>query len=165
MINSIDHLIDLIEKSFRYFIVKFFSRFMYSEKKFAELARHSYDAWAELEKESGLQLMHKTGGLMWTLADSGRASVIEAYWDTMDKFGGKSMKMTGKDIKKRWPQFEIPDDAIGAFDPDAGLVDPILGNAAHQQLAKGKGAKILAEAKVLSVEKFNSKQTKVFFSI
>lgn len=73
----------------------------------------------------------------------------------------KCIKMTPAEAHKRWPQFLFPDDSIIYFDPDSGVVDPIMGNACHQQLAKAHGATVLAETKVLQAKSIGTDKVEV----
>ncbi len=41
----------------------------------------------------------------------------------------------------------------GVFDPEAGLVDAAMGNAAHQQCALRRGAEIWSQTKVDKMQK------------
>jgi len=136
---------------------------MYDHVKYTRLTPHTYTAWEEVERESGIQLVHKCGGVYWARKGHGREEALMANVDAMKAvgMGSKCIKMTPEEAHKRWPQFLFPNDSIIYFDPDSGLVDPIMGNACHQQLAKAHGATVLAETKVLQVKSIGADKVEV----
>lgn len=129
-------------------------RLAYHEPEYVALAPHAFAAWHEVEQESGVQLVIKTGGL-----------VIEKHGVEDTAFRGKhnadylaSLKQNEIDCEllspaetmKRWQQFKIFDDEEVLFQKDSGLVDAGKGNAVHIALARARGATILENAKVTS---------------
>ncbi len=65
----------------------FSRRLSYHEDYYTALARGAYEAWEEAERESGEQLVFKTGGL--NLAKKGTISekVLKQYAETLEKQG------------------------------------------------------------------------------
>ena len=62
------------------------------QPEYAALAPHAYDAWYEVERESGLQLLLKTGGLVIEAVDERDPSEtgtrnIEGYVSAFEEFG------------------------------------------------------------------------------
>lgn len=54
----------------------FFRRLMYDHEKYTRLTPHTYTAWAEVERESGIQLVHKCGGVYWARKGQGRENAL-----------------------------------------------------------------------------------------
>ena len=60
-------------------------RLSYHTPAYVELAKHAYQAWAELERDAGEQLVLKTGGLDFAPRES--AIPLTNYSDSMDAAG------------------------------------------------------------------------------
>ena len=61
-------------------------------------------------------------------------------------------RLSGADIRRRFPQFRVDDDMIGLYQAKGGLVDAALGNALHVQLARSHGAHVIDNCPVVKVE-------------
>ncbi|CAH1265569.1 PIPOX [Branchiostoma lanceolatum] len=116
---------------------------------------HSRIIWEEVEKESGLKLLYKTGGLDFTLKGP-LEEVMEDYAKAMDSQGIPYERQDGPEIHRRFPQFEVGPETVGLYQPDGGLVDAARGNAAHIQLARAHGATVMDECAVLGIERLKS---------
>lgn len=128
------------------------------DPKFSDLAAKSYAPWHMLEGETGLQLVYKTGGIFWS---TNSPHFVTTYQEAGRKAGAAVQRLSAADIRRRWPQFTLDDSAEGVFDPEAGLVDAINGNAAHQQCALARGAEIKSNTKVTKLEKLQGEGMKV----
>jgi sarcosine oxidase len=129
----------------------------YHETKFAKFAQDTYSAWKFAEDESGIKLVHKTGGLfMSDKSDSVSSNVTRMYVDAMKAVNVKCDLMSAKDINSKWPQFNFGDNVFGVFDSEAGLVDAAMANSVHQQLAEARGVKIITQTKVVKLEKISA---------
>ncbi len=130
-------------------------RLAYHEPEYVALAPHAYTAWHEVEQESGIQLVVKTGGLVIEkrgVADTAfRGKHNADYLASLRQNKIDCEVLTPAETIKRWPQFKIFDDEEVLFQKDSGLVDAGKGNAVHVALARARGATILENAKVQSV--------------
>ncbi|KAK6185372.1 hypothetical protein SNE40_007622 [Patella caerulea] len=125
-------------------------RLTYHDDRYTKIARETFQAWHEVEKESGVQLVYKSGGL--NMSRRGEADLImENYAKAMDDQNIKYERLDSEALMKKFPQFEVDKDVISLYQPDAGLVDAALANSVHLQLARGYGASILANAPVIRV--------------
>lgn len=61
--------------------------------------------------------------------------------------------LRGREISERFSQLVPAPDDIALYDPQAGLVDAALSNAAHIQLARGRGATVIDECPVTQIER------------
>jgi sarcosine oxidase len=113
-------------------------RLSYHTPGYVELAKHAYTAWAEVERDSGEQLVLKTGGLDWGPRES--AIPISTYTDSMDAAGVPYERLDAVEIMRRWPPFRLSDDIHGVFQPESGIAMAAKGNAAHLRLARAYGA-------------------------
>jgi sarcosine oxidase len=126
-------------------------RLAYHAPEYAALTPHTYTAWQTVEEESGIQLVHKTGGL--NMAKRGATGVedLEAYASSMSACDVDYERLTAPEVMYRWPQWHVPDDAYALFQRDTGLVDARKGNAVHIALARARGATILATTPVRAI--------------
>ncbi len=76
-----------------------------------------------MEVESGLKLVHKTGGIFWTTEETGMQHMVKDYENTAKKAGSQAQILTGTDMRRRWPQFNVPSSALG---PIVKLIGPVL---------------------------------------
>ncbi len=113
-------------------------RLSYHRPAYVRLARRAYATWAEVEGESGTTVVTRTGGL--DVAPRDAAIPLADYIDSMTAEGVPFERLDGPEIVRRWPQWRLGDEHHGLYQADAGLADPIRGNAAHQRLAREHGA-------------------------
>jgi sarcosine oxidase len=121
-------------------------RYSYHRPEYVRLARRAYQAWAEVEAESGTRIVTTTGGL--DVGPREAAIPLEDYSRSMTAEGIAFEHLDGPEIARRWPQWRLGDEHHGLFQADAGIADPNRGNAAHQRLARVRGATLLEHARV-----------------
>jgi sarcosine oxidase len=114
----------------------------YHDAIYTRLADDAYRLWRDVEQESGVGLVLRTGGL-----DLGRAGVtgpkdIRHCAASMAAEGVPFDELDAAEIMRRWPQFRLDDDVVGLFQAEAGIVDPGKANAVHVALARRNGAEI-----------------------
>jgi sarcosine oxidase len=124
-------------------------RLSYHTPAYVELAKHAYLAWAEVEREGGEPLVLRTGGLDFAHRDS--AIPLTNYSGSMDAAGVAYERLDAREIRRRWPVFEVPDDVQGLYQPQSGIAMAAKGNAAHVRLARAHGATLVDRTPVLAV--------------
>ncbi len=122
-------------------------RYSYHRPDYVRLARRAYAAWTEVEAESGATIVTRTGGL--DLGPRDAAIPLQDYIDAMTAESIPFEHLDGPEIAARWPQWRLGDEHHGLFQADAGIADPNRGNAAHQTLARARGATLLEHAPVV----------------
>lgn len=127
-------------------------RLTYHDNRYTKLTPDTFKAWEEVEKESGLQLVHVTGGINFSRKGE-MEHIVDKYAKAMSENNISFERLTGSQIKARFPQFEIDDSYDCVYQPVAGLVDAALANSVHIQLARGNGATILERCSVTKLEK------------
>lgn len=129
-------------------------RLTYHHADYTRLTPHTYTAWATLEEESGVQVVHKTGSVEMALTGGAYQKDIENYAGAMDAANIPYERITADEVMKRYPQFrlEVPVDAL--WQADTGLADAAKGNAAHVATARLHGATFLPNTKVLELHPF-----------
>ena len=110
-------------------------RHAYHSSAYTALTQAAYDAWAEIEGETGLQLVLKTGGLDLAVAGTarGRAGQLPAFAGTLRH----SLRGShAAEVRRRWPAWRIGDDVVGLYQQDGGILDIRRATAAHIALAR-----------------------------
>lgn len=96
-------------------------RFAYPQPHYAKFAMQSKPLWLALEKECGEKLLHSIGGLDFA-DDPDCFAEIREVASALKQNGAACEELDAKEIRKRYPQWRIPDQTIGVFSPDGGWV-------------------------------------------
>ena len=126
-------------------------RHAYSRPEYTALTAAAYQSWNVAEQGTGLQLVHRTGGLI--LAEDGSAGAA-CLADTAAAMGAANLpfeQLTGTEVMRRWPQWRLGSEHIALHDPESGILDIRRATAAHIALARDRGATILADAEVTAI--------------
>jgi sarcosine oxidase len=126
-------------------------RLAYHAPAYTALTRHMYDAWAEVEAESGVRLRTFTGGLDLELVMGDAPQYIQHYADSMREADIPYESLSAAEVMARWPQFELSERVQALYQVDSGLVDARKANATHTTLARARGATILEHTPVRSI--------------
>ena len=121
-------------------------RLSYHRPDYVRLAKRAYEAWSEVEAEAGTRIVTVTGGL--DIGPRDGAIPLSNYMAAMDAEGVAYEHLDGPEIARRWPQWRLGDEHHGLFQARSGIADPNRGNAAHQRLARQRGATLLERAPV-----------------
>jgi sarcosine oxidase len=114
---------------------------------YVPLLRRAYECWAQLEQDSGRQLLRQTGGLMagpegGMLFTGARRSAVEHALP--------HEVLTAAEIRRRFPGFTPPDDTVGLLEPRAGILCPEGCVEAALCVARRHGAELRTDEPVLS---------------
>ena len=126
-------------------------RHSYSSTAYTNLTRAAYKAWAHVEEQTGLDLVHKTGHLDLATEDTAGAAVLSGVKDALASSGIMYEEVDAAEIRKRWPQWNIDDSVYGIYQREGGILDIRHANAAHIALARTLGATFLANTPVTRV--------------
>ena len=126
----------------------------YHRRDYIRLAARAYDAWAEVEREAGSQVVYRTGGLdVGPRRPRPGADIdIEVYADAMSAEGIAFERLDAAEIMRRWPAWRLDDGHAGLYQVDTGIADPSRGNAAHRRLAREHGAELRDHAPVARLD-------------
>jgi sarcosine oxidase len=111
----------------------------YEHADYVPLLRRSFEIWRELESESGQSLLHVVGGLYMGPEMSGliNGSLKAAKVHQLDhEFLGS------RQLSERYPQFRLPADHVGFYEPAAGFLQPEDCVAAFARGAIRRGAEL-----------------------
>ncbi len=128
-------------------------RHSYASTTYTRLTRAMFAAWEELEEESGMRIVVPTGGL--DVGEPAVAASIETLDANASAMAAEDIPFEALDadaVRRRWPQWRLPDDARALFQPDAGILDIGVACSAHLALAQAHGARLAPEVRVLRLE-------------
>jgi sarcosine oxidase len=126
------------------------------QEEYAVLAAPAYEAWDEVEAESGQQIVTRTGGLVIEDRPARRDLAtgtrnIEGYTEMFDRFGVGYEFLDAEELVGRWPQFRVGGGEQALYQPESGIVDAARANAVHIALARAHGAEVMANTPVRAV--------------
>ena len=124
-------------------------RYSYHRPDYVRLARRAYASWTEVEAESGEAVVSVTGGLDIWPRDA--FYPIEDYTSSLTAEGIPFELPDADEVRRRWPQWRLDDGTTVLYQADGGLADPIRGNRAHRDLARQRGATLLARTRVTRI--------------
>jgi sarcosine oxidase len=121
----------------------------YHTPGYVRLADSAYRAWEEVERESGTELLVRTGGLdLWP---AGAAIPAEDYTGSMRAEGVAFEELDVAEVMRRWPQWKLDDGTRAVFQEDGGLVAASRANQVHRDLAAAHGAVLRDRAPVTAI--------------
>ena len=124
-------------------------RLSYHAPEYVRLAKRAYRAWAEVEADSGDQLVLKTGGL--DLGPRDGAIDLRTYADAMRACDVPFEELDAAEIRRRWPVWRVDDGVHGLFQAEGGIAMASRANATHQRMAREHGATLTDGAEVTSI--------------
>lgn len=124
-------------------------RLSYHSSVYVELAKHAYQTWAEVEAESGEQLVIKTGGL--DFFPEGGLIPSSDYADSMTAAGVLFEWLSAAEVMARWSPFQLTDDVQAIYQEESGIAAAAKANATHIRLARQHGATLCDNVPVTAV--------------
>ena len=114
--------------------------------QYTPLARRPHALWRELERETGATLLTSTGGLF--ISSAARSAVLHVpdfFANTLAAAREYEIVheiLDASAIRRRFPVFNVADDEVGYFEPEAGFLRPEACVRAHLDSATRRGAEI-----------------------
>lgn len=124
-------------------------RLSYHTPGYVELAKHAYQTWAEVEEESGEQLVIQTGGL--DFFPEGGLIPSSDYTESMTAAGVPFEWLSAAEVMVRWPLFQLTDDVRAIYQEASGIATAAKANATHLRLARQHGATLCDNVPVTAV--------------
>jgi sarcosine oxidase len=115
--------------------------------EYVPLAQRSHELWREVERRTGTQLLHQTGGLV--LGDRDNA-FLERTRTVAVAHGIVHENLSSAEILRRFPMFNVSADTEAYFEPEAGFVRPEAAVSAQLALARDLGAEVRLCCPVMS---------------
>ena len=124
-------------------------RHAYGEgEKYVPLVLRAQKLWDELATASGNTLFHRCGVL--NLAPR-HAEFIQNAVNSAQRFHLPCETLNAAEITARWPEFILPDDYLGVFEPQAGYLKSELSIASYIRLAENAGCAQLFNSGVTAI--------------
>lgn len=127
-------------------------RLSYDHVDYTRLAPDTYTCFAELEQESGVQLVYKTGGLDIGIIEQDKPFELDDYRNAMRESNIPFETWTSAETMQHFPQFRLPENARVLYQKDSGLVDARKGVQVHALLAQTRGAVLLENTPVRTIK-------------
>ena len=121
----------------------------FEHPSYVPLARRAYENWAELERLTGETVLTKAGVL--EIGKPGSV-VFNGSLEASRLHGLEHEVLDAAEMRRRFPQFTLPDDYMTVWQPDGGFVRPELANRLHLELAREQGAEVRFGSQVLGLE-------------
>ena len=109
------------------------------------------ERWSELAADLGGFELRRKGGLMLA-ASAAEAILLRGKASLEQEWGLEVELLEGAEIRRRFPQFQTPDNAIGLYEQIGGVLYPEAAIAAQLRLAEAAGAELRFEQPALSWE-------------
>lgn len=106
---------------------------------YVPLLLRAYELWKDLERAAGRQLLLLPGGLMMGGVNS---EVVQGSLRSARQHGLAHEMLETADIRRRFPQFNVPDGTVALFETAAGLVFCERAVKAHLSAAAHHGAEL-----------------------
>lgn len=108
--------------------------------EYVPLLRRSYALWRELEAESGdADLLTITGGLNIGTSDS---EFVTGSLASAELHGLECEYLNHREVTDRFPDFNLTDDLVAVYEPNAGFLKPEECIGAHLEVAARHGAEL-----------------------
>ncbi|MDB4772915.1 N-methyl-L-tryptophan oxidase [Verrucomicrobiales bacterium] len=117
----------------------------YEHPNYVPLLQRAFALWEDLEKTSGLKIIHRTGGVYMGAED---AVFITGATRAANEHGLSHELLSHSDLGGRFPQFSLPSHYAGFLEKDAGFVVPETAMSAHLEGALAAGARLLGHVQV-----------------
>lgn len=127
---------------------RIFRHAYFEHPDYVPLLRHSTARFECLERESGAALLHRCGMLVAGRDDS---ATVRGTLASAQQWGLPLESLDARALQARFPLFSFAENAIGAFESDAGIVRPEATVHASIRIALTRGAELRTTSRVRSV--------------
>jgi len=121
----------------------------FEHPSYVPLVRAAYDRWAELERLTGETVLTKTGVLEMGKPGS---IIVNGSIEASQQHGIPHEVLDAGEVRRRFPQFTLPDDYAAVWQADGGFVRPEFANRLYLDLARSAGAEARFGVKVHAID-------------
>jgi sarcosine oxidase len=118
----------------------------YEHPGYVPLLRRALELWRGLEAEAGAKLFYETGALYMGPEDG---DLVGGSLRSAREHGLDHELLSHGELARRFPQFRVPADYVGFYEPLAGLIVPEAAVRAMVGLARAAGAEVRTGEPVL----------------
>jgi len=118
---------------------RIFRHAYFEHPDYVPLLRHSTARFESLERQSGAPLMNRCGMLVAGRDDS---AVVRGTLASAQQWALPLDSLDARALRARFPLFSFTEDAIGAFEADAGIIRPEATVHASIRIALARGAEL-----------------------
>lgn len=111
----------------------------YESPAYVPLVQRAYELWEKLERETGLDLLRITGGLM---IGHPNGTVVRGTLASAKEHNLPYEALDGGELRRRYPAFEPRDSDVAVFEERAGYLRPEAAVRAHLAQAGEYGAEL-----------------------
>lgn len=128
---------------------RIFRHAYFEHAEYVPLLRHSTARFESLERDTATPLLHRCGVL---LMGGPTSEAVRGSLDSAVRWQLAVDSLDAAALRARFPWFSVPDDAIGSFEADAGIVRPETSVHAAIRVARAHGADLLTTTRVHSID-------------
>jgi sarcosine oxidase len=128
----------------------------FEDPAYVPLLLRAYELWRQLERDSGEPLLRLCGGLMMGAPES---EVVQGSLRSAREHSLPHEMLEGCELRRRFPQFQLPRETVALFEHGAGLVFCERAVGAHLKVAARSGASLHFEERVLGWKTDNGSVT------
>lgn len=136
---GIEQLVPANERGSSHGHSRIFRHAYFEHPGYVPLLKHATARVESLEREAGSALLHRCGMLLMGPRES---TVVRGSLDSARQWNLPVEALDAALIRARFPWFAVPDDAIGAFEVDAGIMRPEATVQAAVRVARARGAEV-----------------------
>lgn len=118
----------------------------YEHPDYVPLLRRAYELWDELEQVSGQKLLYRTGGLYMGPLEG---EIVGGAIRSARAHGLAHEVLDREEIRRRFPQFQIPEQWVGLMEAEAGFLVPERVISAYAQAALRAAAELRGREAVI----------------
>lgn len=119
----------------------------YEHPDYVPLLRRAYALWDEIERETGQKLLHVTGGIYMGPPDG---EVVAGSLQSARQHGLAHELLDYAALRKRFPQFTVPESWQGLYEGRAGFLLPERTVATYAEAALRRAAELHGHEAVLA---------------
>jgi len=121
----------------------------YEDPSYVLLLRRAYELWREIQSQAGERLLHVTSSIDAGPEDSW---VFKGSWESCRLHDLPHEVLTGAELKRRHPGYNLPPDHLALVQPEGGFLAPERCIVSYVMAAQAHGAEIHGHEQVLEWE-------------
>ncbi len=121
---------------------------------YVPLLKRSYELWDALIKDSGQEVLKRTGLIIYGPKEGGK--VLPGIRQSAALHDLKIEEYSEAECRKKFPKLKVPGDFVGVYEPGAGYLEVEKAVQAYGELAQNAGAELHFAEEILGWKKKDS---------